>query len=528
MKRAGQRVLFLLLLPLLLLSFAGHEAAAAGGSAGRIIMDNKELVLPKGIALENVNGSVMIPIRVVVENLGFDVKWEQKSRKVTVQQYGKSVQLAVGSTTAEADGVTLALNAAPKQTGGTVLVPIRFVSEQFGLKVGWDNTDKTVYLSGGLPSGTDTSGNPLPSPTSVPSITPAPTPTPVPTSVPADNSGTDGDVVIGIGVPTPTPIPGSAGTVVSSPQVMGAVFSENRLIIAAAGGAKPTVTKMTGPDRIVIDFPGAAFASDFAGSFPGVSTSGSPQGKLDVTGYPQITEVRYALFSLSPPTVRFVIQTVGVQPYQVSTDPGTGLVTVDLNAVNNSPNPGGTGANGKPIVVLDAGHGGTQSGAVSLTKRLEKDFNLAVVRKVGALLMQEGLVEVVYTRIEDKTLGLQARVDIAEAAKANLFLSVHGNSLPTEYPNRDKVNGSETYYSRTESLPLAQIMHKHLIAGTGFKDNGVRTKSLHVTRETSMPAVLLEVGYLTNPGNEASMYDEQFQDSLAREIAAGIKEYLGL
>uniref|UniRef100_UPI000584E8C7 copper amine oxidase N-terminal domain-containing protein n=1 Tax=Paenibacillus sonchi TaxID=373687 RepID=UPI000584E8C7 len=149
MRRAGQRVLFLLLLPLLLLSFAGHEAAAAGNSAGRIVMDNRELEIPKGITLENVNGSVMIPIRVVVENLGFEVLWEQKSRKVTVQQDGKSVQLAVGSKTADADGVTLALNAAPKQTGGTVLVPIRFVSEQFGLKVGWDNSDKTVYLSGG-------------------------------------------------------------------------------------------------------------------------------------------------------------------------------------------------------------------------------------------------------------------------------------------------------------------------------------------------------------------------------------------
>lgn len=149
MKKVGQRVLLLLLLPLLLLSFAGHKAAAAGTNPGKIVMDSKELALPKGVILENVNGSVMIPIRVVVENLGFKVLWEQSSRKVTLQQDGKSVQLAVGSTTAQADGVNLTLNAAPKQNGGTVLVPVRFVSEQFGLSVGWDNTDKTVYLSGG-------------------------------------------------------------------------------------------------------------------------------------------------------------------------------------------------------------------------------------------------------------------------------------------------------------------------------------------------------------------------------------------
>ncbi|MBW4085606.1 N-acetylmuramoyl-L-alanine amidase family protein [Paenibacillus sp. S150] len=523
MRRAGQRVLFLLLLPLLLLSFAGHEAAAAGNSTGRIVMDNKELELPRGINLENVNGSVMIPIRVVVENLGFEVLWEQESRKVTVQQDGKSVQLAVGSKTAEADGVTLALNAAPKQNGGTVLVPIRFISEQFGLKVGWDNTDKTVYLSGGVNDVAAGSSAPWPA------EDPASAAIPAPTHVPADSQGTDEDIVTGAGEPTPTPIPGSAGTVAASPQVMGAVFSENRLIIAVAGAAKPTVTKIGSPERIIIDFPGASFASGFAGSFPGVSASGSPQGKLDVSGYPLISEVRYALFSVNPPTVRFVIQTVASQPYEVSTEDSTGLVTVDLNVEGNgTPFPGGTGFSGRPLVALDAGHGGTQSGAVSLTGRLEKNFNLAVIQKVGTLLLQEGVADVVFTRTEDSTLGLQERVAIAEAGQANLFISLHANSLPVEYPNRDKVNGSESYYSRTESLPLAQIMHKHLVAGTGFKDNGIRSKSLHVTRETSMPAVLLEAGYLTNPGNESAMYSERLQDSLAREIVAGIKEYLGL
>ncbi|MEK4059317.1 MULTISPECIES: N-acetylmuramoyl-L-alanine amidase family protein [Paenibacillus] len=524
MRRAGQRVLLLLLLPLLLLSFAGHEAAAAGSGTGKIIMDNQELTMPKGAKIEYVDGSVMIPIRVVVENLGFKVDWEPKSRKVTVQQDGRSVLLAVGSKTAEADGTTLALNAAPKQNNGTVLVPIRFVSEQFGLIVGWDNSDKTVYLSGGSTSGTDISATPAPSASSTPVPALSPSPTPVP-----NETGSEGEIVTGTAGPTPTPIPGSGGTIVTSPQIMGAVFSENRLIVSATGGAKPTVTKMSGPDRIVVDFPNTSFAADFVGSLPGTAPNGSPQGKLDVTGYPLISEVRYALFSSNPSTVRFVIQTIGTQPYQVSTDDSTGLVTIDLNVVaNGGSTTVGPGITGKPVVVLDAGHGGKQSGAVSLTGKLEKNFNLSVVNKVGALLLQEGLVDVVFTRTDDSTLGLQDRVVIAEANKANLFISVHGNSLELTYPNREKINGSETYYSRTESLPLAQVLHKHLVAGTGFKDNGIRSKSLHVTRETTMPAVLLEVGYLTNQGNEAGMYDGQFQDRLAREIVAGIKEYLGL
>ncbi|NQX44754.1 N-acetylmuramoyl-L-alanine amidase [Paenibacillus tritici] len=524
MKKAGQRMLLLLLLPLLLLSFAGHEAAAAGTTPGKIVMDSKELALPKGVILENVNGSVMIPIRVVVENLGFEVLWEQSSRKVTVQQDGKSVQLAVGSTTAQADGVSLTLNAAPKQNGGTVLVPIRFVGEQFGLSVGWDNTDKTVYLSGGVPSDTPATANPLPTATVAPAASSVPagvSASPSPTLPP--QTGTEIPEEVG-GSITATPTPAA-----TSPVVKGAVFSENRLIVAAAGGAKATVTRVTGPDRIVVDFAGAVFAPDFSGSFPGVSTGGSPQGKLDVSGYPHISEIRYALFSTNPATVRFVIQTTGYQNYQVSTDESTGLVTIDLNAANSGPGtPVNPGFTGRPVIALDAGHGGKQSGAVSLTGKLEKSFNLAVILKAGAILTQEGWADVIYTRTSDVTLGLQDRVNIAQAANATLFVSLHANSLDKGYPNRDKVNGSETYYSRSESLPLAEIMQKHLVAGTGFKDNGVRSKSLHVTRETKMPAILLEAGYLTNPGDEAALYSEQLQDNLAREIVAGIKEYLGL
>lgn len=502
MRRISQRLLLLLLLPLLLFTINGTEAAAAGSSPGRIIMDNQELALPKGIKLENVNGSVMIPVRVVVENLGFEVLWEQQSRKVTVNQDGKSIELAVGKKTADADGVTFDLNAAPKQSGGTVLVPIRFVSEQFGLKVGWDNSDKTVYLTGGQATNSEAVSNP--------SATPLPSQTPTPTAQPSS-------------------APVDSGVITTGSLVNGAAFSENRLIIAVSGAVAPSISKLSNPERIVLDFPGTAFSPNFTGSLPSSIANGAPQGKLDVTGYPLVSEIRYALFSTNPSTVRFVIQTTGSQPYQLNIDESSNLVTLDLNVTSSEVNtPVDSGITGRPIVVLDAGHGGTQSGAVSLTGKLEKDFNLAIIRKVRDLLMQENMVDVVFTRTDDITLGLQDRVKIAEAAKANLFISVHGNSLDKDYPNREKINGSETYISRSESLPFAQIMHKHLVIATGFKDNGIRTKSLHVTRETSMPAVLLEVGYLTNIGNESAMYSEQLQDNLAREIVAGIKEYLGI
>ena len=506
MRKAGLRLLLLLLLPLLLFSFVGREASAAG--SGKIILDNKELVLPSGIKIENTNGSVMIPIRVVVENLGFEVRWEQKSHKVTVTQDGKSVELAVGSKKANAGGVLLDLNAAPKQTGGTVLVPIRFVGEQFGLKVGWDNSDKTVYLSGATPVNNEDANI-------------------------SDGAGYALDLPVTTPDQTlnPSPSPAIDGSLAVIQQVKGAVFTENRLMVAVSGTVKPTVTTMNNPYRIVVDFPGTAFATDFisgAGAGAGIAANGSPQGKLDVTGYPQISEVRYALFSSNPSTVRFVIQMTSSSPYQVSTDDSSGLTTIDLNVPSTGTGVVGGSPTGKRVVVLDAGHGGSQPGAISVTKKMEKDFNLAVIRKAGLLLESQGNVTVILTRTEDTTLGLQDRVDIAEAAHADIFISLHANAMPSTYPNWDKVNGSETYYSRSESIPLAEIMHKHLVAGTGFKDNGKKSKSLHVTRETKMPAVLLEAGYLTNINDEAALFSEFLQDHLAREIVAGINEYLGL
>lgn len=517
MRNAGLRMLVLLLLPLLL-CFPGRGEAA--GTGGKIFLDAKELTLPKNTSVQNVNGSVMVPIRLISENLGYTVNWEPKTRKVTLKQDFKTVELTVGSKEADADGVQLKLNAAPIQSkGDSVMVPIRFISEQFGLKVDWNNTDKIVYLSGGVPA----------VPTSEPSPTPgASAPAPAPSATPAP-SQTPGQPA------SQTP----SGTLQS---VKGAVFSENKLLIAVSGPVQPVVQKLDSPTRIVVDLPYTNFAPDAA--VQGVGAVGA-QAKLDTAGYPQVKEVRYALFSSEPSTVRYVIELVGDSGYAVYTDEMSGLITIDLNHTtvpSPAPTPanGGTptatapaasgapvptqnpAADGKLVVVLDAGHGGKQPGASSVTGKKEKDFNLAVILKVKQLLDAETGIQAVYTRVDDKTLGLQDRVDIAEKAGADIFISVHANSWTAS------TNGTETYYTRKESLELAKVMHKHLVAATGLKDNGVRTKSLHVTRETSMPAVLLEVGYLSNKKEEAILYSEKLQNDVAREIVAGIKEYLGL
>lgn len=88
-------------------------------------------------------------------------------------------------------------------------------------------------------------------------------------------------------------------------------------------------------------------------------------------------------------------------------------------------------------------------------------------------------------------------------------------------------SGTETYYTRNDSLLFAQTVHKYLSVATGLQDRGVRQANYHVTRETKMPAILLECGYLSNTKDEALLYTADFQNKVASAVVSGIKEYLG-
>jgi N-acetylmuramoyl-L-alanine amidase len=144
------------------------------------------------------------------------------------------------------------------------------------------------------------------------------------------------------------------------------------------------------------------------------------------------------------------------------------------------------------------------------------------VLKVQQILAADSRIKLVLTRSDDSYPTLDDRVNLANSINADLFLSVHANSYTSS------TNGTETYYTRPESLAFAQAMHAALVPATGLKDNGVRSKNLHVTRETTMPAALLEIGYLSNKTDNAALWSEDFQNRVAQGIATGLLQYLKL
>ncbi|KKO51890.1 N-acetylmuramoyl-L-alanine amidase family protein [Paenibacillus sp. DMB20] len=488
MKRLG--LLTFLLLFLFAFPKVG-EAASADGA--KIFLDGEQLNLSSGVKVANVKNNILIPIRVVSENLGYKVKWDKASKSIAVLNDSKTVKMVVGSPTAEIDGNPVSMGMTPMLNGSTTLVPLRFVSTEMGMDVKWDNLEKAVYLS------SEGSQN--------------------------DPGAQPANPVTGNDIPANpvTTVPPLSGDPSALATIDGISFSDNRLMVAVTGNSvAPKVFTMTNPDRIVIDLPNTEFSGNFINN--NMLDSGN-KGTLSVTGYPDVQEIRYSLFSNSPSTIRVVIALTGAKNYAV-TNMNDGMIVVDLNATSTDP---GTvpvppiGSSGKKIVVIDAGHGGSAPGKIGYSNTQEKDFTLAMALKVGALLEKQQNIQLVQTRTEDKSVGLSERAKLANDVNATIFVSIHGNGFHTSTPN-----GTETLYTRDSSRQLADIVHKHLIKATGLKDRKVKYQNVAVTRETKMPAILLEIGFLSNQAEEALMLDEEFQYRVAQGIVDGIMEYINL
>ncbi len=176
------------------------------------------------------------------------------------------------------------------------------------------------------------------------------------------------------------------------------------------------------------------------------------------------------------------------------------------------------------LVVLDAGHGGDDTGAIAFNSN-EKDVVLPIALRAGALLEDAG-IRVAYTRVNDEAVSLADRVLLAENQKADLFVAVHANA----YDTKPELNGVETYcFERGgESEVLAKELHAAVLEATGANDNLQRTADYYVLRNTTMPAVLLETGYMTNEAECAKLASSDYQEKIARAIANTVLVHLGM
>lgn len=177
--------------------------------------------------------------------------------------------------------------------------------------------------------------------------------------------------------------------------------------------------------------------------------------------------------------------------------------------------------NGRAIVIIDPGHGGPDPGAVGIGGIQEKGIVLDIGRQVAGFLQQRG-VQVLLTRGDDRDLDLEPRVQMAEQANATVFVSIHANAIDLSRPD---ISGLETYYFESGG-DLAQVVHQTIVQSIGIPDRGVRTARFYVLRKTSMPSVLVEVGFVTGQADATRLSNPSYRTQMADAIARGILQYL--
>lgn len=191
-----------------------------------------------------------------------------------------------------------------------------------------------------------------------------------------------------------------------------------------------------------------------------------------------------------------------------------------------APSPGAGGSSGKglrgKLIVVDAGHGGEDPGMIGTTyDTKEKTLTLSTANYLKQELVRLG-ARVIMTRTTDVKPELSERVQISESAHADAFISIHYNS------SEKKSTGILTFfYSEKKDRPLAQAVEAELDNGIGLRSYGVSFGDLYVLRENSTVATLVELGFLSNPKDEALVRGASYQKKAAAAIARGLANYFG-
>lgn len=177
-------------------------------------------------------------------------------------------------------------------------------------------------------------------------------------------------------------------------------------------------------------------------------------------------------------------------------------------------------------IFIDAGHGGSEKGAVGPTRVNEKDINLKIASYLIDLLKAEGAI-VSYSRNDDRKLNLYDRVNIAKKNNALISISIHNNSLPNGR-NPYTIHGTETHYYNENAKLLAEIIKNNLASDLNLKDNGIHKSSFAMSRSTNPVSVLIEVAYMINPEEYILLQDSNFQKKAAVSIKNSIEKYISL
>jgi|GEM_PF-1823724 len=216
-------------------------------------------------------------------------------------------------------------------------------------------------------------------------------------------------------------------------------------------------------------------------------------------------------------------QIIGIRAAeQVSDSLSTYRVNQQIDQLQQNPLQG-------KIIVVDPGHGGSDAGAIGPNNTLEKQVTLTVAQELRKLLVDGGAT-VMMTRIADRDVSyvgasdkeeLKARIDIANRANADLFISIHADAFA------GSAGGTTTYFSKetNNNIHLAQLVQENMVAQLNLYDRGTQLNDYYVLKYANMPSILTEIAFISNPQEEKLLTNRNFNVKAALGIFNGIKQH---
>ncbi len=419
------------------------------------------------------DGRTMVPVRPIAEALGAKVGWNGEKRQVSISTSLDTIILTLGSNLAEVNGRPAELPggvpAVVARYGDAerTLVPLRFVSEQLHARVDWDNEAFAAYITSGAEE-----------------LTP-----------PDPDAPPDG-------------------------RLTRLAVDDNAQTITLYLNAQPHFRVIDLGDRVAVDLLGFVIGGGEDGAL-------SPEN-------PVVSRVRYAQHGTDiDPRENYVTRVVldlernctYGENMTVTGDPELQAVVISVTPSETGPVLPVLPENWDPAaftVVLDAGHGGSATGAL-YEEIMEKDITLPVTLRAAELLREKGY-NVVLTRDKDVYVDLYDRSDMANSVGADIFVSIHANASPT---NLD-FEGTFTYSypNSTRGEKLADCIQAAVVAETGSLDRGLLTNDYVVLRETTMPAALLEMGFMSCHRELERLGEPEYQEKISQGVVKGVERYL--
>lgn len=497
------------------------------------------------------NERAVVPVREVFEALGATVVYNGTNNTVRVDYGNNNVVLTIGKQTAMVNGLkkTIPDGVGAKLIGKwgeypKTMVPVRFISENIGLDVGYDGENKIISV-------TEKSTRPTANPTTTPK--PTRTPTPVKTAAPKDPDDEDKEYSTAILTKIRYDVEDDVVTIkvnadAKIDSISRAVLTSSGVVYIDVYGAINALPNKTEIDEDVVKTVRVGQHEDYVRI--AIDTDGVKKYSAALSSTKK--SITFKLSGSKNADVDIPEETV-----KPTTSPTTKPSTKPTASPTATPEP-----TPKPIeydtrkiVVLDAGHGGIDPGALgylmtddekeayyealeskdSILSTMEhgtgeewyeKDIALSVVKKIKENL-EDNDIEVILTRKGDTYPTLDERPELANEEGAVIFVSVHLNSTIYEVT---AAKGIEVYYSTQNnddelgvtSKELAQEILDCVIDSTDATSRGVKSGNLLVNRKCMMPSALIEIGFMNNPDELELLADDDYQDKLAAGIARGI------